>query len=155
MSIKYKMQFNFIFLTANFELDWRLWTQFSTENGWTAAINMQFLYNSTFNIQFKANWINQWWNIDPRGRPTVTAGSDHCFRTCRPCVRPHFSQNETNLLARLWVWPSGSLMTPVLYVLFFHERNFFYIRGLSKLIDFEYLQEKFFFAIYKFMWAIW
>ena len=26
-------------------------------------------------------------NIDPRGRPTVTAGSGHCFRTCRPYVR--------------------------------------------------------------------
>ena len=26
--------------------------------------------------------------IDPRGRPTVTGGSDHCFCTCRPFVRP-------------------------------------------------------------------
>ena len=26
--------------------------------------------------------------IDPRGRPTVTAGSDHCFHKCRPSVRP-------------------------------------------------------------------
>ena len=25
--------------------------------------------------------------IDPLGRPTVTVGSDHCFRTC-PSVRP-------------------------------------------------------------------
>ena len=49
-------------------------------------------------------------------RPThiVTAGSDNCFCTCRPSV-PTF-QNKTNikrkqcsLLARLWVWPSGSL----------------------------------------------
>ena len=31
---------------------------------------------------------------DPLGRPTVTAGCDHCFRTCCPSV-PHFSkQNE-------------------------------------------------------------
>ena len=33
--------------------------------------------------------------IDPLGQPTVTAGSDHYFRTCcpsvRPFVRPHFS----------------------------------------------------------------
>ena len=42
--------------------------------------------------------------IDPRGRPTVTAGSDHCFHTCCPSVcpyvRPHFSnlaiQNKEN-----------------------------------------------------------
>ena len=32
--------------------------------------------------------------IDPRGRPTVTAGSDHCFCTCRPSVRPHFSKQN-------------------------------------------------------------
>ena len=63
--------------------------------------------------------------FDPRGRPTVADGSDHCFCTCRPYVRtsvPTF-QNKTNfkrkqcsLLAILWVWPSGSLMTPVLFV---------------------------------------
>ena len=62
--------------------------------------------------------------IDQLGLPTVTAGRDHCFRTCRPYVRqsPLFKiqQNETkrkqcSLLARLWVWPSGSLMTPVLF----------------------------------------
>ena len=29
--------------------------------------------------------------VDPLGRPTVTAGSDHCFHTCCPYVRPHFS----------------------------------------------------------------
>ena len=61
--------------------------------------------------------------IDPQDRPTVTAGSEHCFHACRPFVRPHFSQNKTNfkrkqwsLLVRLLVWPSGSLMTPVLYI---------------------------------------
>ena len=26
--------------------------------------------------------------IDPRGRPKVTADSDHCFCTCRPFIRP-------------------------------------------------------------------
>ena len=37
--------------------------------------------------------------IDPLGQPTVTAGRDHCFRTCLPFVRayvpsvpPHFSK---------------------------------------------------------------
>ena len=28
--------------------------------------------------------------IDPLGRPKVTAGSDHYFRTCCLYVRPHF-----------------------------------------------------------------
>ena len=32
--------------------------------------------------------------IDPRGRPTVTVGSDHCFCTRRPSVRPHFSKQN-------------------------------------------------------------
>ena len=40
--------------------------------------------------------------IDPRGRPIVTAGRDHCFCTCRPhirpsyrtSVRPHFSKQN-------------------------------------------------------------
>ena len=60
------------------------------------------------------------WLVDPRGRPTVMADSDHCFCTSSfrtfPSV-PTF-QNKTNikrkhcsLLTRLWVWPSGSLMT--------------------------------------------
>ena len=36
--------------------------------------------------------------VDPRGRPTVPAGSDHCFCTCCPYIRtsvPTF-QNKTN-----------------------------------------------------------
>ena len=32
--------------------------------------------------------------FDPRGRPTVTAGSDHYFRTCCLSVRPHFSKQN-------------------------------------------------------------
>ena len=67
--------------------------------------------------------------IDPLGQTTVTAGSDHCLSTCCPSVRPsvrpsyvlHFSnlakqnnRKQWSLLAKLWVWPSGSLMTPVL-----------------------------------------
>ena len=36
--------------------------------------------------------------IDPFGRPTVTAGRDNCFPTCRPLVcpsvRPHFSKSS-------------------------------------------------------------
>ena len=47
--------------------------------------------------------------VDPRGRPTVTAGNDHYFRTCclyvRPSVRPSpllkISQNKTKVQAKL------------------------------------------------------
>ena len=62
--------------------------------------------------------------IDPLCRPTVMPGSDHCFRMCRQFLRPSVPtfQKKTNfkwelwsLLAGLWVWPSGSLMTPVLF----------------------------------------
>ena len=56
---------------------------------------------------------------DPRGRPTVTAGRNHCFCTSRPFLRPSiptfqnktkFKQKQCLLLAKLWVWPSGSLI---------------------------------------------
>ena len=66
------------------------------------------LYNYTKAFDFES--VNGWkylYNdptpcIDPRGRPTVTAGSDHCFCTCRPFVspsvrpyvRPHFSKQN-------------------------------------------------------------
>ena len=61
--------------------------------------------------------------IDPLGWPSVTAGSDDCFCTCCPTLLFKFSQNKTkpkqcSLLARLWVWPSGSLTSPVLFGLF-------------------------------------
>ena len=72
--------------------------------------------------------------IDPLGRPTVTAISDHCVRTCRPTVRQSVttfqksnktkqisSENKCSLLARLWVWPSGSFIYTVSVILFhFH-----------------------------------
>ena len=32
--------------------------------------------------------------FDPLGQPKVTAGRDHCFHTCCPSVRPHFSNLE-------------------------------------------------------------
>ena len=35
----------------------------------------------------------QAWHIDPRGRPTVTAGSDHYFHTCCLSIRRSKSQN--------------------------------------------------------------
>ena len=66
------------------------------------------------------------------GTSTVTAGSDHCFRTCCPYVCPavhipplfkiklnkrNFMWKQCSLLARLWVCLSGSwhMMTHVLY----------------------------------------
>ena len=60
--------------------------------------------------------------LDPLGQTTITAGRDNCFCTCRPSVRPYVptfqnlaEQNKKcSLLTRLWVWPSGSLMTPIL-----------------------------------------
>ena len=65
-----------------------------------------------------------YFTFDPLGQPQVTAGRDHCFRTCCPSVRPHFSnlekqknRKQCSLLAWLWVWPSGSLMTPVLFII--------------------------------------
>ena len=68
--------------------------------------------------------------FDPRGRSTVVIiVFAHVIRSyVRPSVRPHFSQNKTNfkrkqcsLLARRWVWPSGSLMTPALFLFVFVE----------------------------------
>ena len=32
--------------------------------------------------------------FDPRGRPTFTAIRDHCFCTCGPFVRPHYSKEN-------------------------------------------------------------
>ena len=44
--------------------------------------------------------------VDPLGQPTVTAGKDHCFRTCCPYVHPHFSnlakQTITENNVRYW-----------------------------------------------------
>ena len=67
--------------------------------------------------------------IDPLGQPKVKSGSDQCFRRCCPSVRTHFSNLEKQnnrkqclLLARLWVWPSGSLMTAVWLNLFSLEK---------------------------------
>ena len=60
--------------------------------------------------------------IDPLGRPTVTAGSDHCFCSCRPSVRPSplskqyifqtktmFATGETVSLAE-WIIDDTSLV---------------------------------------------
>ena len=60
-------------------------------------------------------------NIDPLGQSTVTAGRDNYFRTCCPSVFWNLAKQKNrkqwSLLVRLWVWPSGSLMTLVLLIL--------------------------------------
>ena len=41
-------------------------------------------------------WIHfSTFTFDPRGQPTVTAGSDHCFRTCCPSDFSKSSKNKT------------------------------------------------------------
>ena len=65
--------------------------------------------------------------IDPRGRPIVMAGSDHCFahvvRQNTFQNKPNIMRKQCSLLKRLWVWPSGSLMTPVFFLLLFFVLN--------------------------------
>ena len=65
--------------------------------------------------------------FDPPGQLIVTARRDRCFRACRPSVRPSVSpsplfksskRKQCLLLARLWVWPNGSLMIPSLFLIF-------------------------------------
>ena len=55
-------------------------------------------------------------STNPQSRPVVIIVFSHV----RPYVHPHFSniakqnnRQQLSLLARLWIWPSGSLMTPV------------------------------------------
>ena len=64
--------------------------------------------------------------------PTVTASSDHCFHKRCPSAHPHISkfkkQNkfqvmQCSLLARSWVWPSGSSLTTELLFLFSPNRQ--------------------------------
>ena len=61
-------------------------------------------------------------SANPQSRPVVITVFAHAVR---PSIRPHFSnlakqcnRKQWSLLARLWVWPSGSLMTPGLSCLF-------------------------------------
>ena len=61
-------------------------------------------------------WTEEICIIDPLGQPKVKAGKDHCFRTCCPSVRPHFSnlakQNKTKTMStsgRVDHWSSWNL----------------------------------------------
>ena len=52
-------------------------------------------------------------DIDPRGRPTVTAGSDHYFRTCclyiRPSVPTFQNLAKQNVQARIVIATGGTV----------------------------------------------
>ena len=122
------------------QLDWltsreRRWSWWSRPRRTTSIprccpLAALFHQNTRWNWNHNPLSFNHRSYIDPRGRPTVTASSDHCFSTCRPFVRPsvrpsvptfqnntNFKRKQCSLLARLWVWPSGSLMTHVLFYL--------------------------------------
>ena len=71
-----------------------------------------------------------WWqNVIHFLQLIHSADSDNCVRKCCPSIRTFqnlgnqnkFQRKQCSLLARLWVWSSGSLMTPVLFY-FFSER---------------------------------
>ena len=76
-------------------------------------------------IHFVLSWFNlqlEYWSTRPT---TVPAGSDHYFHTCCPSVHPiirpsqNFKIKWISLLADTVGWPNGSLMTPVLFWLFY------------------------------------
>ena len=71
--------------------------------------------------------------VEPRLRPTVTAGSDHYFHTFvfRPSLLIKISQTKTifkwklwSLLVGLWAWPRRSLRTQV----FFYFMSLIYLQ---------------------------
>ena len=80
------------------------------------------------NLELRRKWgfplflgllfFHLWEKIDPLGQPTIPVSSDHYFCTCRQSIfqNPTKIKNKFQylLLARLWIWPSGSLMTPIL-----------------------------------------
>ena len=76
---------------------------------------------------------------DPHSRPVVIIVFAHIVR---PSPLFKIYQNKTNfkrkqcsLLARLWVWPSGSLMTPVLSIIYVHAvSGSFVLRVYGRLL---------------------
>ena len=99
---------------------------------------MHLYYESQFGLIFPSTYLptmnKHILKIDPLSRPTITAESDYCFYICYPDVPPYvrtsvptfqnltkqtnFKRKQCLLLVGPWVWSSGSLMTPVLYILF-------------------------------------
>ena len=69
--------------------------------------------------------------IDPLGLPTVTAGSDHCFRTCCPSARPSKSrkkhkQSENNVATSETMGLAGWIIddTCLVYLYFLKKKVF-------------------------------
>ena len=67
---------------------------------------------------------------DPQSRPVVIIVFAHVVRsyfvrTSFPIFqnKTNFKQKQCSLLARLWVWPTGSLMTPDLFRLMFQKEQ--------------------------------
>ena len=57
-----------------------------TEQGWTYDIIVNIYLNephTRWSISLEHWYILEEQHIDPRGRPTVMAGNDHYFHTCR------------------------------------------------------------------------
>ena len=77
-------------------------------------------------------------SANPKSRPVGIIVFAHVVcSSLRPYVRPHFSNLEKqnnrkqwSLLEWLWVWPSGSLMTPVLFHFIFEFYRIFVIELL-------------------------
>ena len=80
-----------------------------------------------FHIFFRCFLIH---SANPKSRPVGTIVFGHVRPSVRTYVRPNFSnlekqnnRKQCSLLAWLWVLPSGSLMTPVLWNPIFGEKN--------------------------------
>ena len=54
-----------------------------------------FIEGCTFNLFYFFLHTKKNTNFDPRGRPTVPAGSDHYFRTCCPYIRHYVAYVPT------------------------------------------------------------
>ena len=89
-------------------------------------LNFSYCVSSTAKFTKKI-LVHSWFNllgqlIHKADHSTVLAGSDHYFHTECPSVRPSQSlkiKRQSLRAAGTVGWPSGSLMTPVLYLIIF------------------------------------
>ena len=78
------------------------------------------------------SYVNYIWHMDfvliheadPQSRPVVIIVFAHIVRTSVPTFqnKTNFKRKQSSLLANLWVYPSGSLMTPVLFCLYLYRK---------------------------------
>ena len=80
----------------------------------------------TNNIYGRQSWptyvmLRTWSFFDPRGRPIVTASSDHYFRTCCLYVRPTFQNltKQNKVQARIVIATAGEWIIDGTRVLYF------------------------------------